>query len=210
MNKRGLREGAPAARGSRSIGVRLALSKLEVAVFSANRADQPPMTPTLSSQFASRLVGGASAIFLPFAASAGAAPPPAGMPLQLAPPNACYSSTAAGGCSAFGEGPLKEPFSIAGAQGIAISGDGLNLYATGSNGGGVAFARTSGGSLAAIGSAGAFADTEIATSGQGLYVGIRDFGSDNGGVAAFARGSTGALSNVGEVLDKLQNRRSPL
>jgi len=125
-----------------------------------------------------------------------AAAPPAGMPVQLSPPNACYSTTAAGGCAAFGEGQA-----IAGAEPIAISGDGLNIYAGGDNGGGVAFSRGSGGALNTIGSAGGFADTAFATSGAGLFAGLRDSGSSNGAVQAFARGAGGTLSFVNEVAD---------
>jgi hypothetical protein len=125
-----------------------------------------------------------------------AAPPPVGMPVQLAPPNACYSSTAAGGCTAFGES-----LSINGAEAIAISGDGLNLYAGGSNGGGAAFSVGAGGALSAIGSSGGFADTTFATSGAGLYAALRDTGSNNGAVQAFSRGAGGKLSFVDEVTD---------
>jgi hypothetical protein len=118
------------------------------------------------------------------------------MPVQLAAPNACYSTTAAGGCAAFGES-----LSIDGAEPIAISGDGLNLYAGGDNGGGVAFSRGAGGALTTIGSAGGFADTAFATSGNGLFASIRDSGGSNGEVVALARGAGGALSFVNSVAD---------
>jgi 6-phosphogluconolactonase (cycloisomerase 2 family) len=128
--------------------------------------------------------------------SAQAAPPPAGMPVQLPPPNACYSTTAAGGCAAFGEG-----LTISGAQPIAVSGDGLNVYAGGDNGGGVAFSRGVGGALGTIGGAGGFAGTSFAANGAGLFVAIRDSGSNNGAVQANARGAGGKLTFVNQVVD---------
>jgi DNA-binding beta-propeller fold protein YncE len=118
------------------------------------------------------------------------------MPVQLGTPNACYSTTAAGGCTAFGESQ-----SLSGAEPIAISEDGLNLYAGGDNGGGVAFSRGAGGALGTIGSAGGFADTRFAVSGAGLFASVRDTGSDNGEVVALARGAGGTLSFVNSVAD---------
>lgn len=129
-------------------------------------------------------------------AAAHAAPPLAGVPVQLPAPNACYSSTIAGGCSAFGES-----LSISGAEAIAISNDGSNIYAAGDNGGGAAFSRGPGGALSAIGTAGGFADTSFAANGAGLFVAMRDSGINNGGVQAFARGAGGSLSPANEVLD---------
>jgi 6-phosphogluconolactonase (cycloisomerase 2 family) len=118
------------------------------------------------------------------------------MPVQLTAPNACYSTTAAGGCAAFGKSLY-----IDGAEPIAISGDGSSLYAGGDNGGGVAFSRGAGGALTPIGSAGGFADTAFAMSGNGLFASIRDSGSSNGEVVALARGAGGALSLVNSVAD---------
>ena len=130
------------------------------------------------------------------AGGAQAAPPPAGMPVQLAPPNACYGTTAAGGCTAF------EGRSISGAEPIAISGDGLNVYAGGNNGGsGFAFSRGAGGALSAIGGAGGFAGTSFAVNGAGLFVAFRDSGNNNGAVQANARGADGKLTFVNEVVD---------
>jgi DNA-binding beta-propeller fold protein YncE len=125
-----------------------------------------------------------------------AAPPPVGMPVQLAPPNACYSTTAAGGCAAFGESR-----SISGAEPIAVSGDGLNVYAGGDNGGGAAFSRGAGGALSTLGGAGGFAGTSFAVNGAGLFVAFRDSGSNNGAVEANARGADGKLTFVNEVVD---------
>ncbi|HEX4837484.1 MAG TPA: Ig-like domain-containing protein [Solirubrobacteraceae bacterium] len=129
-------------------------------------------------------------------AIAQASPPPVGMPVQLAPPNSCYSTIAAGGCTAFGESQ-----SIFGAEPIAVSGDGLNVYAGGDNGGGVAFSRGAGGALATIGSAGGFADTRFAISGAGLFASVRDTGSNYGEVAALARGAGGTLSFANSIVD---------
>lgn len=132
---------------------------------------------------------------LGLAGASAAAPPPVGMPVQLTAPNACYSSTAGGGCAAFGGGLI-----MLGAEGIAVSDDGLNLYATGSNGGGVAFSLGGGGALTQIGSA-AIGETDFATSGAGLFAASRDTGSNNGGVIAAKRAANGTLAFVNEVAD---------
>ena len=134
-------------------------------------------------------------------AGAEAAPPVVGMPVQLAPPNACYSTAAAGGCTPFGNGLLGESESLNGAEPIAFSSDGLNLYVGGSNGGGVAFMREAGGLLRTIGSAGGFASTAFAVNGAGLFSGMRDTGNNYGEVDALERKANGTLSPVNNVVD---------
>jgi 6-phosphogluconolactonase (cycloisomerase 2 family) len=129
--------------------------------------------------------------------SALAAAPPSGTPVQLSPPNSCYATTAAGGCSAFGGS-----FTIDGAEPIAISPDGRDVYAAGSNhGSGVAFTRGSSGALAAFGSTSGFASAAYAVDGTALFEGVRDSGNDNGGVASFVRGADGGLTSAGKTLD---------
>ena len=79
-----------------------------------------------------------------FAHAAAAAPPPAGGLVQLAPPLACFSTVAAGGCASLGGG------SITGPSGLASTPDGLNVYAVGGNGGAAAFDRAVGGALTSV------------------------------------------------------------
>lgn len=132
---------------------------------------------------------------LALADAATAAPPPAGMLLQLAPPNGCYSTTAGGGCAAFGGGLFMN-----GADALAVSDDGRNVYAGGDNGGGVAFALGAGGALTQVGSS-YDGETAYATSGAGLFGANRDTGSDNGGVVALRRQADGTLLAVNSVTD---------
>jgi hypothetical protein len=126
-----------------------------------------------------------------------AAPPPVGTPVQLPAPNACYATTAAGGCSAFGG-----IFTIQSALPIAVSPDGQNVYAGGDGGGtGVAFNRGSSGALTAFGSATGFASTAYAGDAAALFEGFRDSGNDDGGVASYLRGTGGALTFATQALD---------
>jgi 6-phosphogluconolactonase (cycloisomerase 2 family) len=134
----------------------------------------------------------ASLAFVPLAT---AAPPPAGTPVQLPTPNACYSTTAAGGCSAFG-GSL----SMNGAQAIAITPDGTDVYTAGDNGGSVAFTRSSAGALQAFGPIG-YGDTSYAVDATGLFAGERNTGGSNGDVVALSRAPNGTVTPVNDVSD---------
>src|SRR4051812_24395699 len=79
-----------------------------------------------------------------FAHAATAAPPPAGGLVQFAPPVACFSTVAAGGCASLGGG------SITAANGLASTPDGRSVYAVGTNGGAAAFDRAIGGVLTSV------------------------------------------------------------
>jgi DNA-binding beta-propeller fold protein YncE len=128
--------------------------------------------------------------------AAAAAPPPAGMLVQLAAPAACYSTTAGGGCSVYGGG-----FFITGDQAIAASDDGHDLYVGGSNGGGVAFSLGAGGALTQVAPASFGGGTALATSGAGVFLSIRQTGSDNGDVVAFKRAADGSATFANAVTD---------
>ncbi len=139
------------------------------------------------------------ALASPFTGAAGAAPPPTGMLVQLAPPAACYSTTAAAGCAALSPG-----LAIAAPSAVAVGDDGRNVY-VGSTGPGatIAFSRNAGGALTSIGGDATVQNMQsFATDGAGLFGAVGTSTSARGAVVSFARAAAdGALAPVSSVLD---------
>ncbi|HEY4279010.1 MAG TPA: beta-propeller fold lactonase family protein [Conexibacter sp.] len=131
-----------------------------------------------------------------FAQIAAAAPPPAGGLVQLAPPSACFSSTAGGGCSGLDGG------FILGANGLASTPDGRNVYAVGTNGGGATFDRGPGGVLRSMPTTPLGAVLAASPDGTGLAAGHGSSGQSLGSVNTYTRDpQTGALGLGVEVAD---------
>jgi 6-phosphogluconolactonase (cycloisomerase 2 family) len=124
------------------------------------------------------------------------ADPPPGALVQLAPPAACVSSTAASGCAAFGLG-----VGVSGARSLAISDDGRDVYVGGLLAGGAYLARGADGTLSAFGGGDASATLAYATRGAGLFGAVTRSAGVNGAVSAFARGPDGTPTLVDHVDD---------
>jgi 6-phosphogluconolactonase (cycloisomerase 2 family) len=121
-----------------------------------------------------------------FAGVASADPSPGAL-VQLPPPAACLSTTAASGCSAFGLAGVR----VTGARSLAVSDDGRDVYVGGLSGGGAFLSRSATGTLAAFGGADAYETAAYATHGAGLFGAVLNNYDDNGEVSAFARGADG-------------------
>jgi hypothetical protein len=131
-----------------------------------------------------------------FAHAAAAAPPPAGGLVQLAPPLACFSTVAAGGCASLGGG------SITGPNGLASTPDGLNVYAVGGNGGAAAFNRTVGGALTSVSAPLHGTVLSAAPDRTGLAAGEGADGQALGGVQTYVRDpATGTLAPGAHIVD---------
>jgi 6-phosphogluconolactonase (cycloisomerase 2 family) len=130
-------------------------------------------------------------------AGVASADPPPGALVQLAPPAACLSTTAAGGCSPFGSG-----IGVSGAQALAVSDDGRDVYVGGVTAGESFLSRSATGALTAFGGSDAVATFAYATHGAGLFGGTGMNSVDNGGVTAFARDASGTPVLVNRVADR--------
>lgn len=131
---------------------------------------------------------------VPHAASA--ATPPGGL-VQAAPPHACFSTTAAGGCTALGNGGA-----ISGANGVVTTPDGRDVYAVGGNGGSAAFRRDGAGLLTSVLSPLSGDSLATAPDGSGLAVAHRQTGGSLGAVQTLVRDpATGALSAGAKISD---------
>jgi DNA-binding beta-propeller fold protein YncE len=129
------------------------------------------------------------------AGSATAAPPVAGGLVQLPPPGACFSTVAAGGCSALAG-------FISGASGLTSTADGRSVYAVGGNGGGAAFDRSPDGALTSLAASPHGTVIAAAPDGTGLAAGESDSGQSLGGVQTYTRDpQTGALGLGAHVVD---------